>query len=462
MTEAPHPASYRDPSGFIFTGPDGDPLRYVHRRYAPHYDHLMASGLYKVLHAAGLLVPHEELSPPTSDPDCHRILRPEAVRPWTYSYEWSFLQTRAAALATLRIARTALAHGAVLKDATAYNLQLRPGGAQWIDTLSFERHTEGQPWAAFGQFLRHFLYPLLLYRGVPETLPAILLAYPDGLPPRFAAEALRGKARLSLNHRMYVRLPAALAGREERTTQKTRTVSTASILRNLEHLEGWIGGLSLPADSDWERYYTETILSEPYLHEKTRVVSGWLAEMRPATALDLGCNTGHFSMLAAEAGAEVTALDTDPRCIDALWTAAQTSRLAVHALVADVCNPSPASGWGGAERTPLLHRVEGRSLVLALALVHHLAIGRNVPLSMIATLCASLSADHLLIEWVPKNDEKVQVLLRHRADVFSDYTEEAFVAHFSSHFHTHRIHRSEESGRVLFWFRKRQGIGNRE
>ena len=458
MTSGPqHPASYRDPSGYMFTDADGRLLRYVHRRYAPHYDHVISSGLYKALTAAGLLVSHKELPPPEGDPECYRILQPDAIAPWTFPYEWSFEQLRAAALATLRITRTALDHGAILKDATAYNIQLRPAGAQMIDTLSFERHTEGQPWAAFGQFLQHFLYPLLLYRHLPETAPAMLTAYPDGIPPRLVSAALSGEGRLSLNHRLYVRLPASVAKKAEKVSASTssRAVSTKSIRQNLEQLEGWITKLSLPADPGWERYYAETILSDAYLQEKSGVVKTWLGQIAPGSVLDLGSNTGHFSIMAAEGGAEVTALDTDPRCIDALWRTAQQGKKAIHPMVADLCNPSPSLGWGGAERVSLLSRIEGRDTVLALALIHHLAIARNVPLAMIASLFAHLSARDLIVEWIPKEDEKVQGLLQHRTDVFDNYNPAQFEEQFGQHFTTRAVHRSEASKRVLYWLQKR-------
>jgi SAM-dependent methyltransferase len=450
-----HPASYRDPSGYMFTGADGRLMRYVHRRYAPHYNHLMSSGLYKALTSARLLVPHEELAPREGDADCYRILQPEFVAPWTFPYEWSFQQLREAALVTLRINRIALDHGAILKDATAYNLQLRAYGLQWIDTLSFERHVEGQPWTAFGPFLQHFLYPLLLYRYLPETSPAMLTSYPDGIPPRMVSAALRGKARLSLNHRLYVHLPATMSRKAEGAAASTRKVSTKSIRQNLQQLEDWIGKLSLPPDPTWERYYTETILSDAYLQEKSAVIEDWLSQANAQSVLDLGCNTGRFSLIAAERGAEVTALDTDPRCIDVLWRAAQQGKKAVFPIVADLCQPSPALGWEGAERGSLLSRIAGREMVLALALVHHLAIGRNVPLSMIASLFARLTAEHLIVEWIPKEDEKVQGLLQHRADVFDDYTQASFDVHFGKHFVTRSVHHSQASNRVLYWFQKK-------
>ena len=72
-------------------------------------------------------------------------------------------------------------------------------------------------------------------------------------------------------------------------------------------------------------------------------------------------------------------------------------------------------------------------LALALALIHHLAIGNNVPLERIAAWFRRL-AGWLAIEFVPKPDPEVQTLLASREDIFPDYTDEGFEAAFSRHF----------------------------
>ena len=101
-------------------------------------------------------------------------------------------------------------------------------------------------------------------------------------------------------------------------------------------------------------------------------------------------------------------------------------------LVLDLANPSPGLGWAGQERRSLEER-SNADVVLALALVHHLAIGRNVPLDLIAAFFARL-APALVIEFVPKEDPMVSKLLATREDVFPDYTIDGFRAAFGHHF----------------------------
>ncbi len=91
---------------------------------------------------------------------------------------------------------------------------------------------------------------------------------------------------------------------------------------------------------------------------------------------------------------------------------------------------------------------------MALALVHHLAIGRNIPLGSIAAYFATLARD-AIVEWVPKDDAMVRKLLASRRDVFDDYTEAGFRAAFAERFEL--VDEADIPGTVrrLFLFRRR-------
>jgi len=101
-------------------------------------------------------------------------------------------------------------------------------------------------------------------------------------------------------------------------------------------------------------------------------------------------------------------------------------------LCLDLTNPSPSIGWANEERLSLIERGPADT-VLALALIHHLAISNNVPFSHIAAFLSRL-CKFLIIEFVPKNDSQVQRLLRTREDIFPDYNQEHFEQAFSLHF----------------------------
>jgi hypothetical protein len=176
-----HGASFRDPSGFIFRR-DGKLLRQVNQRYAADYDLLMSSGLYAKLVKAGLMIPHAEVADPPAEPSlAYKVIQPEPLPFISFPYEWAFSQLKDAALATLSIQKRALKAGLSLKDASAYNIQLLAGKPALIDTLSFERYREGEPWVAYRQFCQHFLAPLALMAHKDVRLGQLLSIYIDGV-----------------------------------------------------------------------------------------------------------------------------------------------------------------------------------------------------------------------------------------------------------------------------------------
>ena len=190
MNDGVLPASFRDPSGFLFRR-SGVLYRQVNRRYAEHFEHLMSSGLYDLLVEQGQLIPHEEVEAPGDPgPEHYRTLCPKLIAFVSYPYEWCFGQLKAAALLTLRVQREALAHGMILKDASCYNVQFHRGRPILIDTLSFERYREGQPWMGYRQFCQHFLAPLALMSRRDVRLGQLLRVHLDGIPLDLAATLL--------------------------------------------------------------------------------------------------------------------------------------------------------------------------------------------------------------------------------------------------------------------------------
>ena len=129
---------------------------------------------------------------------------------------------------------------------------------------------------------------------------------------------------------------------------------------------------------------------------------------------------------------------------------------AILPLVMDLTNPSPSLGWSLRERDSLLERA-GVDVVLALALIHHLAISNNVPLEMAARFFAS-AGERLVIEFVPKEDSQVRRLLATREDVFPHYTREGFERAFGAFFELERGEDVEGTCRRLYLMRRREAV----
>ncbi len=447
------PSSFRDPSGFVFRQ-DGVLYRQVNRIYSEHYDRLMASGLYGRLADLGLLVSHEEvLSPsPPAPAEAYLVLRPRTIEFISYPYEWSFSQLKDTALATLNVQQEALERGLTLKDASAFNIQFLQGKPVLIDTLSFETYEEDSPWVAYKQFCQHFLAPLALtaYRDV--RLMALSKNYIDGIPLDLAAMLLPRKSYLSLGISLHIHLHA-----KKQASYSDKVVNVAKqrvrkrgLLGIIDNLEATIRRLKWrPAGTEWADYYSETNYSDEATNRKKEIVSAFVREIQPQRVWDLGANTGLYSRIACDEGAEVVAFDIDPAAVERHYLLnAKQGIGSVLPLVLDLTNPSPAIGWHNQERESLLQRGPA-DMILALALIHHLAISNNTPLASISKLFQQLGGS-LLIEFVPKEDPQVARLLATRRDVFPGYRQETFEEIFSRDFTILHKEKVADSQRTLY------------
>ncbi len=222
----------------------------------------------------------------------------------------------------------------------------------------------------------------------------------------------------------------------------------------LDSLGSTVKGLRWePSGTEWADYYSETNYTDAALVEKERLVGAFLDRVAPRTAWDLGANTGRFSRLASARGAMTVAFDIDPGAVERSYReAARREESGLLPLVLDLTNPSPGLGWANRERITIRDRGPA-DVVLALALVHHLAIGNNVPLPWVAELLADL-ARSLIIEFVPKSDSQVSRLLVVREDIFPGYTREGFEAAFVAHFSTEAVEPIPGTERTLYLLRR--------
>jgi ribosomal protein L11 methylase PrmA len=177
--------------------------------------------------------------------------------------------------------------------------------------------------------------------------------------------------------------------------------------------------------------------------------------MQPGTVWDLGANDGTFSRIAANRGIPVISFDVDPAAVEKNYRRVVAGKERnLLPLVMDLTNPSASCGWAGEERHSLVERGPA-DLALALALVHHLAIGHNVPLDRIAAFFASI-ARSVVVEFVPKEDSQVQRMLATREDVFADYGQAEFERAFSEVFDVAEVTPIDGTVRTLYVMRRRE------
>ncbi len=454
MPEANLRNSYRDPCGFVFRK-DGRVLRAILEPGRADYDQLHSSGLYDRLVKESLLIPHEEVENSRFDiPALYKVISPREVPFLSYSFEWPFHALKDAALVTLRIALHAAEHAMMLKDASTYNIQFVDGKPVLIDTLSLERLRTGSAWVAYRQFCEHFLAPLALMSQRDEQTHGIIRGYPSGVPIGLA-DSLLGmrvwmKPSLAVHLHWQSKVQERASHDPSAASKSTRPYSLASLKGLLLSLESAIASMEpRRRRRAWQEYYVDCRFGDAYQRQKELLVQSFIATASPESVWDLGANTGPFSRLAARSGAHVVAMDGDPAVIDQLYLKlAKEGNGKILPLVMDLADPSPGTGWMNRDSASLMDRGPA-DCILALAVMHHLRLTRNIPFVTMAEFFARMGK-WLVIEFVPLADPNAQLLLRGRSEVFDDYSQQAFEQAFSTSFSVEQRQEIGASRRVLY------------
>ena len=464
----PEPGSFRDRRSRLFYLA-GMPFRGLSDAALTHWETLSSTAFFRRFMQEGKIVRTERLDF-AAIPDAitagewNAILRHQTIPFISYPYEWCFGMLKDAALLQLDLLLAALDEEMILKDSTPYNIQWRGTSPIFIDIPSFERFSNGEPWVGYRQFCQMFLYPLFLqaYKGAP--FQPWLRGQIDGINPEHMNSLMSSRDLFRSGVFTHVYLHARLQRRYAATMQDVkRNLRSAGfrkdfIRSNAHGLRKLVAGLRWQQKSSlWADYAATASYPEGDLGRKAAFLQEIVRLRHWGLVWDLGCNTGMFSRIAAENADYVIAMDADHLAVERLYEALKSeNQTTILPLVINLADPSPGLGWRGLERKSLPER-GCPELVLCLALVHHIVIGANIPLREFIEWLASLNSS-LVIEFVTRKDERVQQLLRHKADIYHDYNQDYFRESLLSYFDLEGMEKIKGGKRLLYYARPKEPL----
>ena len=459
--------SFRDPDGYCWS--DGDRIfRYIWPHATSHFLDFHRSDFFRALEASNRIsvTQVDSLAAKESQQkycfDCAKIggvyLEHKKIFFPSYAHEWCPSMLYEAGHFTLSLQLDALNSGYWLKDASISNLLFENSGPVFVDLLSFSKLNLAETvWLAQAQFIRNFVLPLLLYKYNKVDPRYVYFDRRDGLNPEYVFGRLNIFQKCFPSSLRFVTFPVLL-GLLSKSKEATQTIpgsnlEEAKYIRNYLHKNLVRAYDSLAPrrifESMWLSYAKNHSYDEESFAKKELFVYQALLELCPESVLDVGCNTGYFSRIAARLGAKVVGIDSDSPAIDEAWRLNRLEVSKILPLVVDFARPTPALGWRNGEQQSFTERSYKRfDCVLLLAVVHHLTLVEGVSFLAIFEVVSRCTVKGVIVEYIPPNDSMMKGLLTNREHLLPAISQDRFEEAFG---HWFTVIRKSRLGNSLRW-----------
>ena len=467
-----HQSSYRDPAGNVLIS-KGRVFRTIAESAWDNFRLVQASGILDKLSASGRVVATWPVSLADAPVELANILaygncllvEHQRVPFISYPYEWSFTFLKRAALHHLDLHLDLLQSNFTLSDASAYNIQFIGTRPIFIDILSIRPYVEGEYWVGYRQFCEQFLNPLLLTSITGVSYNGWFRGKTEGISVEDMAMLLPLRSKVSWQVLLHVvlhgymsakaRSASAISGHLSVTSNRVRPMKKSALIWLIGSLRNWIAEFKPigVAGTVWQDYERNTSYAYSEEEAKRSFIARYIGHRKPTEVLDLGCNKGSYSQLVLSVGAtRVLGIDFDAAAIEGAVERADELKLNLLPLIIDGMNPSPNQGWAQREWLGFKERINADG-ILALAFLHHLVIGRNVPMANAVDWLVGLAPSGV-IEFVPKHDPMVQRMLENREDIFPNYHIDVFRQELGLRVAVVNESVISKSGRTLFEYQR--------
>lgn len=442
--------SFRDPVARV-VNENGVYKRYIFADYKQEYDHLMNTGLFDELVKKKLLINHNEISECEKNITIYKKILPDQLEFQSYPFEWCFEQWKKALITYFQINLIALNYGMILKDATPYNFYFKNGKALLFDTTSFAFFKENDKWQAYRQLCEEFLGPFLLMYYSGNFWSKLTIASPRGLNLDFVSKNLPLKSWFSIvtlinihiHSKYYLKKSAHKVNKVGFDNEKISRFNSI-LLNSIEKIKE-----KKTKKSKWKNYYKNDIESADYLTCKIKVINEWVDLIKPDSMVDLGANNGLFCFQNINKIKKIIAIESDETCVEKIENEISKKNISnIFCAKIDLSNPTPNFGVMNDEFKDIFLRAKS-DLVLALAITHHLFISNYMSFKQITILLEKFSKRYVIVEFISKNDRRIEQLKLQSERNMIDYSEETFIQSLESKFSLIKKHNFNNSNRVL-------------
>jgi|694.fasta_scaffold82197_4 ribosomal protein L11 methylase PrmA len=459
------PGSFRDPSGNVFNY-QNKIIRSVTKIAEQKYLYIKNNNIIEDSIKNNFLINTFEINDVFLKEQLKSsfLLEHQKLEYVSYPYEWSFEQLRDAALHHLNYQIFLLEKNFELTDASAYNIQFIRSKPIFIDCLSLNKYEEGNPWFGHNQFCEQFLNPLLFSASTKVLFNNLYKGSLEGIKNNEIVEILKFGLKINPVVFFNILLPNLFDKFSKKknisdlilnkNNKKKNNFNKNSYFWLIRSLKKFISNIKNPSTPTfWGRYNEEKTYSDINYSKKKEVVRDFIIKNKIKKVVDIGCNDGDFSELCLNNGAEhVVGLDYDQISLEKSYLRSKKKKLNFLPLYFDASNPSSNIGWYQNERYGFLERCNFDGLI-ALAFEHHLTIAKNIPLEELVKWFLDI-APLGLIEFVPKNDKTVGIMLSLKGDIFPDYTEENFSKILGRLSHIVSVTEVGDTGRKIYEYNK--------
>ncbi len=425
-----------DAAGRLFWW-NGSLYRAIKPEKSEFYRRLIEENVLQDLFGKGLI--ETEIAPITLD-GYELVLKHRPISFASYCMEWPFAMLKDAALLMCRLSIELFERGLILKDSHPWNILFDATTPVFVDWGSIANCQEKPNWP-YLEFRNRFIYPLYLMSA----------KHTNFLTRNWMLDVVNSPSRGDVFRLLIRRVPLLRCldylwrdfslARSSIHPNRSFFISLQDAVQAIE---------ASPQTTEWsnyegpdDHYEFDDAGSWP---SKIKNVHSLICRLKPKTVMDIGCNKGWFSQLAAREVARVIAVDVDETGITRLYQKSRSEKLLILPLVMDICSPTPPHGvCGGYPSARDRFQVD---MVMALAIIHHLVFKRGLTFEAIVDQISAFTKKWLIAEFVPPEDSYVSQWMEKR---FSWYHLNGFVKALESKFHRVEIFDSSPSSRVLLF-----------